>query len=467
MTNSWIHQYERFLQTHSAQARIPKWFQELQRAQLQFANDDDEDEDYDEIQDQSTQEQDEWMQLCQLNPTFSRSLQTDATVDWEAAARSLPPHLLRDAAKWITVQRHLSTSTSDRSSNLHNQPINVDSLNHKQRCAYTLIQQHHTRVRTGENPQPLYMIISGTAGTGKSYLISAVSQLLGRQCLLTSTTGMASFNISEITLHSALSLPVHRYSEHELQGNALQQLQLRLTGIKYIIIDEMSMMGLRMFAWVDKRLRQATGKLDSPFGGLSIILIGDFGQLPPVGDKPLYSQPTNSELSTHGHHIYQLFTTIVLDQVLRQSDTNSTNQRFRDLLKLRDGTVTHEDWQMLLQRDPNKVTNTAHFEDALHLYYDKQTVISFNTQKLLTLNKPIAMIKAIHNCTTAASAKPNDAGGLYPAIFVAEGAYVMLTANLWQQVGLCNGAAGTIHSIYFIWRKSKPTRSTNCHYGLL
>ena len=75
------------------------------------------------------------------------------------------------------------------------------------------------------------MIISDTAGTGKSYLISAISQLLGRQCLLTGTTGMASFNILGITLHFALSLPVHKYSEYELQGNALQQLQLRLTGI--------------------------------------------------------------------------------------------------------------------------------------------------------------------------------------------------------------------------------------------
>ena len=149
----------------------------------------------------------------------------------------------------------------------------------------------------------------------------------------------------------------------------------------------MTMMGLRMIAWVDKRLRQAT-ETKLSFGSLiiSIILIGDFGQLPPIGDKPQYSQPTNSELSAHGYHIYQLFTTVVvLDQVLRQSDANSTNQRFRDLLlRLRDGTVTHEDRQMLLQRDPNKITNTAHFEDALHLYYDKQTVISFNTQKLAT-----------------------------------------------------------------------------------
>ena len=66
------------------------------------------------------------------------------------------------------------------------------------------------------------------------------------------------------------------------------------------------------------------------------------------------------------------------------------------------------------------------------------------------------MIKAIHNCTTAALPKPNDAGGLYPAIFVAEGALVMLTANLWQQVGLCNSVAGTIHSILYGESQSPP-----------
>ena len=95
------------------------------------------------------------------------------------------------------------------------------------------------------------------------------------------------------------------------------------------------------------RLHQATAKLDSPFGGLSLILIGDFGQLPPVGDKPLYAQPTNSDLSNHGHYIYHLFTTvIVLDQVLHQS---STEKQFKDLLlRLRDGTVTQEDWEALL-----------------------------------------------------------------------------------------------------------------------
>lgn len=131
--------------------------------------------------------------------------------------------------------------------------------------------------------------MSGTAGTGKSYLIGAIAQLLNDHCILTGTTGMASFNICGKTLHSALQLPVHQSSQRELQGAALQRLQLQLKDKHYLIIDEMSMMGHKMLAWVDKRLRQASGKLDSPLGGFSVILFGDFGQLPPVGDRPLYA----------------------------------------------------------------------------------------------------------------------------------------------------------------------------------
>ena len=47
----------------------------------------------------------------------------------------------------------------------------------------------------------------------------------------------------------------------------------------------MSMIGLKTLAWIDKRLRQATGDQQQPFGVISIILIGDFAQLPPVADR--------------------------------------------------------------------------------------------------------------------------------------------------------------------------------------
>ena len=65
------------------------------------------------------------------------------------------------------------------------------------------------------------------------------------------------------------------------------------------------------------------------------------------------------------------------------------------------------------------------------------------------LGKPIARINAIHSCAAAASAKSDDAGGLEPVVSMAKGAKVMLTSNLWHQVGLCNGTTGTIDSLLY------------------
>ena len=68
------------------------------------------------------------------------------------------------------------------------------------------------------------------------------------------------------------------------------QLQDRLKDIRYIIIDEKSMVGRRMLALIDMWLRQAFPEHNNePFGGRSIIMFGDFGQLPPVLDLPMYN----------------------------------------------------------------------------------------------------------------------------------------------------------------------------------
>ena len=91
-------------------------------------------------------------------------------------------------------------------------------------------------------------------------------------------------------------------------------------------------------------------QLDKPFGGLSIILIGDFAQLPPVGDSPLYSNSPKSSLQIHGHTMYQLFTTVViLSESLQQAGSVPDAVAFRSLLLgLRNGTVNESDWSFYL-----------------------------------------------------------------------------------------------------------------------
>ena len=68
----------------------------------------------------------------------------------------------------------------------------------------------------------------------------------------------------------------------------------------------MSMLGQNAFQWIDKRLRQATPHYDEPFGGISIILIADFAQLPPVCNRALYNTPNITDDQTN-HHAYLLY----------------------------------------------------------------------------------------------------------------------------------------------------------------
>lgn len=238
----WVREYHEFLQTETALISIPHFHQELQRYL--------EEEENDYEQPQQREYHDDWMQLCQLHPRFEIPLESDNTVDWEEAARQLTPGNLRDSPSWISSQRRLADSTSHSPWIRHLPQVDISTLSHKQQHVYDIVMTHHT----SDSPPPLRMIVSGTAGTGKSYLISALSQLLGDSCMLTGTTGMASFNICGMTLHSTLQLPVQRSNHANLQGTSLQQLQVKLIEKHYLIIDEMSMIGQRMMAWVDKRL---------------------------------------------------------------------------------------------------------------------------------------------------------------------------------------------------------------------
>ena len=129
--------------------------------------------------------------------------------------------------------------------------------------------------------------------------------------LVTATTGKASYNISGCTIHSLLKLPVGSRGNTELTGQALLRLQNNLKGISYIIIDEYSMLGQTMLGWIDRCGRQATGISDEVFGGLSIILFGDPGQLPPVADKPLYHSKPTSSVGEQGHLAYLMFNNVI------------------------------------------------------------------------------------------------------------------------------------------------------------
>ena len=388
----------------------------------------------------------EWMLVCQRNADLQPDITSQQEVDWTQAAQAYPN--LEEMPTFIIRHRqaapqHSFTTTAD--------PQNLQG---KQLQAYTVVRQHVE----ADSPPPLKMIVSGTAGTGKSYLIRCLRLLLGDRVRVAAPTGVAAFNIEGQTLHSLFSLPT-KGDFKDLEGERLHKMQQSLADMKYLIIDEMSMVGRKVFGQVDQRLRQVfPHQADVLFGGCSCLLFGDFGQLPPVMDLPLYTTVSRTALSDLGSAAYQSFDrAVVLDQVMRQSGEDPDQVLFRDiLLRLRDGRVTEDDWKQLMKQTPAQIDDLMPFNNALRLHPTVEAVVEHNVTRLHASGQPIATIKAVHTGPNAAKASSDDASGLEPVICITHGARVMLTSNLWVDVGLVNGAMGTVVAICYRTGQAPP-----------
>ena len=304
----------------------------------------------------------------------------------------------------------------------------------------------------------LLMMITGLAGSGKSYVINSIRSLLREVCLITAYFGIAAFNVKGKTLHSILQLPIRGKNSHELKGDALLKLHKRLSGIQYIIIDEYSVVGQKLLGWIDRRCRQATTKNHEPFGGISIILVGDIAQLPPVGDKVLYYKRHDGETDTLAFMMYRKFETVKkLTKNERSTGDGDSQEQFRNLLyNLRNGDSSVDDWHRLLTRTPDKIRKDVDVKQYVKLYFSNEKIANNNYIALKSLSVPIAKINAHHNNKAAAKLPPGDMRGLVPALFLSIGAGVMLTRNLWTEKGLCNGSMGVVKDIIYQEENSPP-----------
>ena len=380
------------------------------------------------------------MLICHRNADFTGP-SCDDDHDWSASSASYPN--LEELPTFITRQRESAqqrpfTTTADPS-----------CLRGKQLATYNLVKDHIE----GNDTTPLCMIVSGTAGTGKSYLIHCLRFFLQHKVRVVAPTGVALFIVDGHTLHS---LPT-KGDFKDLQGEHLNKIQQSPSGMEYFIIDEMSMVGRKMFGQVDKRLRQVfPHRSDQVLGGCLCLLFGDFGQLPPVMDLPLHTTTTSSALSDIGASGYQSFDrAVVLDQIMIQAGQDPSQVLFREiLLRLRNGEVTEDDWKHLMTRTPAQISDNSAFNDALRLFPTVEDVVEHNVSKL---HACVATIKAVHSGSNASKGSADDAGDLQPVVCLAKSARVMLSSNLWVDMGLVNGAMGTIQAICYKTGQAPPS----------
>ncbi|OAQ57695.1 ATP-dependent DNA helicase PIF1 [Pochonia chlamydosporia 170] len=195
------------------------------------------------------------------------------------------------------------------------------SLNRDQRLVYDTAMNHFLN----QEPSQLLLHVDGAGGTGKSYLINLLSAHLqaaagrrGTPVWRAAPTGVAGNQIPGTTLHSLLHLPINKaFMPLSAIDNA--QLQKKLKDIKYLIINERSMLGLRQLSWIDDRLRDVfQNRNEDFFGGLNILLIGDFFQLHPVLLKPLYYDKDIQGVEIKGRNVYRRFDKTVFLKVVQR-----------------------------------------------------------------------------------------------------------------------------------------------------
>ena len=165
------------------------------------------------------------------------------------------------------------------------------------------------------------VILAGRGGSGKSFTLRKFierNRLLGRKTAVTATTGLAASHLNGQTLHSWARVGLGKELPDDWQFTISKKKSTEFQTTATLVIDEVSMMPDFVFDMLDTVLRWARND-ERPFGGIQLILCGDFYQLPPVEGKFITNSEVWNELNIRSCY---------LTKVYRQKD-----DRLRDLLE--------------------------------------------------------------------------------------------------------------------------------------
>jgi len=287
---------------------------------------------------------------------------------------------------------------------------------------------------SGEN-----VFITGPAGTGKSVtlrkIISSLTQN-DRKFGVTSTTGNSAILIGGKTLHSYLGIGLAKDSAEDIfrfVRYKLSHVAKKLREIDTLIIDEISMLDSELFDKISKYLCLLR-KSDKPFGGIQLILTGDFCQLEPVVGDYCFKAVEWSRLNLN---------VIKLQQQIRQDG----DIEFQDILsKLRygwcDDTILTR-LKSLKDTDFNGVIPTILYSKNV----DVDTINRVEYLKLLSTGVEMKRYSYINHGTSSDKPKiVNWANSLNIPEFVelCLNAQVLVTANIDQKSGIVNGTRGVV-----------------------
>ena len=287
-------------------------------------------------------------------------------------------------------------------------------------------------LKSGKN-----VFITGSAGTGKTYLLNLYTQYLKERRVyptIVAPTGIAASHLGGQTIHSFFALGIRDSIDEGYLEFLMDKkyLKTRFSKLKLLIIDEVSMISPEIFSSMDLILRGFKGT-DTPFGGVQVVISGDFFQLPPVNrlhkDKRFAWQSTSWKALE--------LQTCYLQEKFRQDD----DRLIQILDDIRSGQISATSEALLESRHEKVLTvNTP-----TKLYTHNVDVDSINLEELNKLEGEAKHFVCEHKGSEKNIEKIFKSSLLLEELVLKKGAVVIFIKNNSEE-GYVNGTTGIVQS---------------------
>lgn len=288
-------------------------------------------------------------------------------------------------------------------------------------------------LKTGTN-----VFLSGSAGTGKSHTLNQYIGYLKKNRIryaVTASTGIAASHLKGTTIHSWSGIGVR----DTLSGNDLEKIKKKKIDIKetaVLIIDEISMLHSKQLEMLDQILKYCRDS-NEPFGGIQLIVCGDFFQLPPV-EKNVDSGAKKFCFMSSAW-VSAGFSICYLTKQYRQNSDVLT-----DILnEIRSNSVTEESLKLIAETKDNLLDGG----DITKLYTHNVDVDRINYAHLEKIDNKSYSHKYELNGLQALCSMIANQSRIQEDFEYKVGALVMFTKNN-EEMGYCNGSTGIVTGVY-------------------
>lgn len=279
------------------------------------------------------------------------------------------------------------------------------------------------------------VFLTGPAGSGKTYVLNEFVRWArgqGKKVAVTASTGLAATHLGGNTIHSWAGIGIHDELKKHTVADMTKTRRDQIVNADILVIDEVSMLHdfrLNMVEEVCRKVRQD----DSPFGGLQVVLCGDFFQLPPI----------NREDSRQGGFIVNSEAWQNLDPVicyLEEQHRQEDDTLLEILTALRNNDLRRRHAEALLER---KMYRTPFDDIVTELYTRNMNVDSINDQKLRDVEGELHEYE-MRSTGRASGVETLKRSCLAPEILqLKKGAFVMFVKNSLEKKYV-NGTLGTV-----------------------